>query len=172
MELSKEEINALNWAANGCKAECEEDEDKVIDAFKALGKIKGFDSSVFYSNAIIIPCGADVREFGNKKVKIEIVPELENKNVLPHPVIRDGNGKLATHYSLRDWHLKLQEEIFEVMDGKDDFDDNHIAEEIADVITVCISWLETLGYDEEKRSELFAAVNEKNENRGYFKESE
>ena len=68
---------------------------------------EGFNSSVLYSNAIIVPCGADVRELGNKKVKIEIVPETQNKNILPRPVVRDGNGKLTTHYSLRDWYLKL-----------------------------------------------------------------
>ena len=97
-----------------------------------------------------------------------------SENSLPRPVVCDGNGRLTNDYSPRDWYLKLQEEIFEVMEaiacGRDDFDDNHIAEEIADVITVCISWLETLGYDEEKRSEIFAAVHEKNEKRGYFKE--
>ena len=110
------------------------------------------------------------------------------EKILPCPVVRDKSGKLAKDYSSRDWYLKLQEEIFEVIDNVQIFNQfcveygenyksstnakNMTAEEIADVITVCISWLETLGYDEEKRSELFAAVNEKNENRGYFKESE
>ena len=94
-------------------------------------------------------------------------------NVLPRPVVRDGNGKLATHYSLRDWYLKLQEEIFEVSESiMEDVHAEITAEEIADVITVCISWLETLGYDEGKRSELFAKVNMKNEKRGYFKEND
>ena len=134
-------------------------------------KFEDFNSSVLYSNAIIVPCGADVRELGNKKVKIEIVPELENKNVLPRPVVRDGNGKLVKDYSARDWYLKLQEEIFEVSESiMEDVHAEITAEEIADVITVCISWLESFGYDEEKRSEIFAKVNEKNEKRGYFKE--
>ena len=91
------------------------------------------------------------------------------KNILPRPVIRDGNGKLTKNYSPRDWYLKLQEEIFEVMEiGV--FEDEDVAEEIADIITVCISWLESLGFTEEKRSEIFAAVNEKNKKRGYFEE--
>ena len=99
------------------------------------------------------------------------------EKILPRPVIRDGNDKLVADYSLRDWHLKLQEEIFEVLQTQADIDrdwngtvDDNVAEEIADVITVGISWLESFGFDEEKRSELFAAVNEKNEKRGYFKE--
>ena len=101
---------------------------------------------------------------------------MSEKN-MPRPVVRDGNGKLAKDYTSRDWYLKLQEEIFEVMEAQADIDRDwnatvyeDVAEEIADVITVCISWLESLGYDEEKRSEIFAAVNEKNEKRGYFKE--
>ena len=106
---------------------------------------------------------------------VKVITENTEKNILPRPVVRDGNGKLAKDYTSRDWYLKLQEEIFEVMENVTDAetglsDKKSIAEEIADVITVCISWLESLGYDEEKRSELFAAVNEKNEKRSYFKE--
>ena len=41
-------------------------------------------------------------------------------------------------------------------------------DELVDVITVCTSWLENLGYDERKRLELFSKVNVKNEKRGYF----
>ena len=97
-----------------------------------------------------------------------------NEKILPRPVIRDGKGKLIKDHTPRDFFLKLQEEIFEVMeaivDGKDDIDDDNVAEEIADIITVCISYLNAIGYDEEKRSEIFAKVNEKNEKRGYFKE--
>ena len=47
-------------------------------------------------------------------------------------VIRDGNGKLIRDHTPRDFYLKLQEEI-------------------ADIITVCISYLNACGYDEEKR---------------------
>ena len=93
----------------------------------------------------------------------------DDQNILPRPVMRDGNYERTKDYSSRDWYLKLQEEIFETVE--DSFDQPvKTAEEIADVITVCISWLEALGYDEEKRSELFAKVNEKNKKRGYFKE--
>lgn len=123
-----------------------------------------------------------------EKIEIENVPpELgkmimdfvyggKKEKILPRPVIRDGNGKLIKHHTPKDFYMKLQEEIFEVMEaaaeGTDDEFDESLAEEIADVITVCISYLNALGYDEEKCSEIFRRVNEKNEKRGYFKESD
>ena len=107
---------------------------------------------------------------------LQILKKDDAENILPRPVIRDGNGRFTKLYSTRDWFMKLQEEIFEVMetiaDGKDDIYDEYIAEEIADIITVCISYLNALGYDEEKRSEIFRKVNEKNGKRGYFKETD
>ena len=113
---------------------------------------------------------------------LEIKDTAKAENILPRPVIRDGNGKLTKDYMLRDWYLKLQEEIFESVDTifRNAFEwelgrsysatDDEVAEEIADVITVCISYLNARGYDEKKRSEIFAKVNEKNGKRGYFKE--
>ena len=43
-----------------------------------------------------------------------------------------------------------------------------LAEELTDVITVCTSWLDALGYDEEARGKLQERVNEKNKARGYW----
>ena len=40
--------------------------------------------------------------------------------------------------------------------------------ELTDVITVCVSWLEADGWDEEARGELQREVNENNYERGYF----
>ena len=98
---------------------------------------------------------------------------IENldENILPRPVIRDGNGKFTKDYKAYNWIVKLLEEVSEVQLATAIHEDK-VAEEIADVITVCTSWLETLGYDEEKRSEIFRKVNEKNEKRGYFKETD
>ena len=91
------------------------------------------------------------------------------KKILPRPVIRDGNGKLIKKHTPRDFFLKLQEEIFETIEKAMFVDgDEYMAEEIADIITVCISYLNANGYNEEKRSEIFRRVNEKNEKRGYF----
>ena len=113
---------------------------------------------------------------------VKVITENTEKNILPRPVVRDGNGKLVKEeYDFRDWYLKLQEEFFEMAESSAFFQAGievqglnrsyeRLAEELADIITVCISYLDYLGYDEEKRKELFAAVNEKNEKRGYFKE--
>ena len=43
-----------------------------------------------------------------------------------------------------------------------------LALELTDVITVCVSWLNALGYDEYMRGELHPLVNEKNKSRGHF----
>ena len=40
--------------------------------------------------------------------------------------------------------------------------------ELTDVITVCVSWLDADGWDEEARGELQREVNEKNKERGCF----
>lgn len=45
---------------------------------------------------------------------------------------------------------------------------DRIALELTDVIHVCVSWLNAMGYDEEARGELHRLVNKKNEERGYF----
>ena len=138
-------------------------------------------SRFFYKdeNAGIVECNDDSSgewQFGSDELLADdwYVIDEHNENTLPRPVIRDGNGKLIRDYTPRDFYLKLQEEIFEVMEaegnGKDDVFDKHFGEEIADVSTVCISQLEALGYNENVRSGLFRRVNEKNEKRGYFKE--
>ena len=45
---------------------------------------------------------------------------------------------------------------------------DRIALELTDVIHVCVSWLNAMGYDEDERGELHRRVNEKNKERGYF----
>lgn len=47
---------------------------------------------------------------------------------------------------------------------------NRLAMELTDVITVCVSWLYALGYDEVGRDEVQRRVNEKNKARGYHDE--
>ena len=101
--------------------------------------------------------------------ELEEIKEIVAEEILPRPVIRDGNGKLIKNHTPRDFFLKLQEEIFETIEKAMFIDgDEYMAEEIADIITVCISYLNANGYDEKARAELFAKVNEKNEKRGYF----
>lgn len=86
---------------------------------------------------------------------------------LPKPVKRDQHGRRIANYTRREWFSKILEEVLE---ANETVDLKYHAEELADVITVCISRLEILGFDEEARSELFARVNEKNAARGYFME--
>lgn len=101
--------------------------------------------------------------------KISAVLKEDNfENILPRPVIRDRDKKLIKNQTEKEFIMKLQEEIKEVEDSGTN---EETAEEIADIITVCISYLNKLGYDENKRSKLFAKVNEKNEKRGYFKDA-
>ena len=79
--------------------------------------------------------------------------------------------------STLEWVAKLAEETQEVIAeanvleaGADVYVKNKLSEELTDVITVCVSWLDTLGYDETARERLQERVNEKNRKRGYFGE--
>lgn len=79
--------------------------------------------------------------------------------------------------STLEWVAKLAEETQEVIAeanvleaGADVYVKNKLSEELTDVITVCVSWLDTLGYDEAARERLQERVNEKNRKRGYFGE--
>ena len=125
-----------------------------------------------YLDAIRTITVSDVamREFSVKCCRkiSQILKKDNEENILPRPVIRDGNGKLIRDYTPREFYLKLQEEIFEAFEDKEYI--NHY--EIADIITVCISYLNAIGYNENGRSEIFRRVNEKNEKRGYFEESD
>lgn len=90
----------------------------------------------------------------------------------PQPCTKFRNAGIV------DWAAKLNKEVYEVIRGAayierladeaDDDDVERLAEELTNVITVCTSWLDALGYDEEKRGELHRRVNEKNRERGYL----
>lgn len=86
---------------------------------------------------------------------------------LPVPVKKDNFGWSVANYVDRQWFLKLQKEIFEAFNATSN---QERAQELTDVITVCVSYLETLGFDQNARAELQRAVNVKNAARGYFKE--
>lgn len=86
------------------------------------------------------------------------------ENELPMAVRNDGK-KSVDKYTQNEWGGKVKEELSEVLTaGSPD----EQAEEIADIITVCTSWLETLGYDFADRKRIFKAINVKNNKRGYF----
>ena len=86
------------------------------------------------------------------------------------------------HADIGDWMDKLREEMEEVIAEAERVDLNEntgalggdrdrLAEELTDVITVCVSWLDALGYGEEERDEWQRRVNEKNRLRGYHEEA-
>ena len=93
----------------------------------------------------------------------------------PIPVVRDGKGKLIRDYSLQDWGSALDEERTEVLDAAVEYrrhpswnNRQHLMEELADLKTVCTSWQNALGADEEERGAVQRAVNRKNRKRGYL----
>ena len=85
----------------------------------------------------------------------------------PRPVIRDGNNKLVENYTHDEWFAKIMEEVFEAHEADDK---ESLGYELADIITVCTSYLNALGYDERACAEFYRHVNFKNEQRGYFEE--
>ena len=85
---------------------------------------------------------------------------------LPRPVVRDSKRSVSTCSEL-DWVYRVREELDEALAAKTWAEKG---EEIVDAITVCVSWLESLGFDEHARVELFRRVNAKNQARGYMEE--
>lgn len=106
---------------------------------------------------------------------------IKNAGCLPKPCKYDFDGKACKNYSLDDWFDKIGEELFEAHSQAVLYDytkhekfasfrKDDLAEELADIITVCTSFLDALGYDENARSRIFKLVNMKNKRRGYFGE--
>lgn len=82
--------------------------------------------------------------------------------------------------SALEWITKLMEETHEVAreavvsaedENRDKLVEETFAEELTDVITVCTSWLDALGYGEEARCIVQQRVNDKNRKRGYHAEA-
>ena len=100
---------------------------------------------------------------------------ITEKAIRPIPVVKDGNGKLIKNYTPKDWFKKLNEELDEVKIAVVNRADNlgsaaEIAEELQDLITVCTSMQEWLGFNDVQRGFLAKEINEKNRKRGYFEE--
>jgi succinate dehydrogenase flavin-adding protein (antitoxin of CptAB toxin-antitoxin module) len=118
----------------------------------------------------------------NKRLK-GLLEEQDNKQVLnmtkPQPCTKYSDAERMA------WIAKLVEETHEVVQEAqivaqlEKADEEalstvlwearkRLAMELTDVITVCVSWLDAQGWDEEERDELQRLVNEKNRERGYF----
>lgn len=117
------------------------------------------------------------RELEEENKRLQgLLEEQDNKQdpdmTKPQPCTKFRNAGIV------DWAAKLNKEVYEVIRGAayierladeaDDDDVERLAEELTNVITVCTSWLDALGYDEEKRGERHRRVNEKNRERGCF----
>ena len=105
----------------------------------------------------------DIEKFSIKKNKF-----LESKKILPRPLIRDKNGKIILDYTHRDWLLKLHEKIVDISQAVMEESNYETAEELTKLITLCVSWLEYLEFDEEGRFQLFKDINKENEKNGLF----
>lgn len=111
----------------------------------------------------------------NKRLK-GLLEEQDNKQdpdmTKPQPCnmfdVADGEAwakKLGEHMYgvVRD--AIYMEQFFDCIERADE---EALAEKLTEIITVCTSWIDALGYDEAKRGELQRRVNEKNCEQGYF----
>ena len=73
-----------------------------------------------------------------------------------------------THEVVQEVHIILQLGDDEALKELYQDAEKRLALELTDVITVCTSWLDAEGYDEEERGKLQEMVNEKNKARGYW----
>ena len=117
----------------------------------------------------------------NKRLK-GLLEECENKRepdmTKPQACTKFRDAKITA------WIAKLSEETHEVVQEAENYEmicknaaagtgdvldaKDRLAEELTDVITVCVSWLHALGYDEARRGEVQRRVNEKNKACGHF----
>ena len=106
----------------------------------------------------------------------------------PVPVLKDRNGKLTKDYTLKDWLMKLHEEILEFEDEVSAFCDPDqkpremkelytenkeiIAGEACDVFTVICGLCKQFGISEELLQKSMHDTYIKNKARGYFDKPE
>ena len=79
------------------------------------------------------------------------------EKIMPCPMIRDKDFNLVKDYEDEDFYLKMQEILYAMASGEN----NSLQSDcLATLIMWSMAWLESLGYDEEKRNELFRKNNE------------
>lgn len=135
-------------------------------------------------NSVVIEDVTDEEIQEIQKIKKISTENFENeKNILPRPMIYEKNsfnpnfnGKKFNFYSPNAFQLRLMQEIIQMTKvfntaraGVPEYYDT-VADYLADIITLCITEMSVIGYDENKRSELFAKVNARNEKLGCLKE--
>lgn len=90
--------------------------------------------------------------------------EIDGKTLFPLPVLHDRKRDINGYDDL-DWVMRVREELDEALAASTM---KEKAGEIVDAMTVCISWLQKMGFDEAARAELYAVCNCKNIRRGYM----
>lgn len=77
----------------------------------------------------------------------------------------DDFGKFFTDYTPKDLYLKIQEKMFNLVEEqafnygiKDCFS---VADQLIDIAVICISYLKSMGYDEETLNKIFSRINDK-----------
>ena len=96
--------------------------------------------------------------------------------MLPLAVKKNKFGQRVADLSVTEYYRQIEEEVLEAHENAVMYEMSlqcsryDEAEELVDVITTCITRLETIGYDAKKRETLYKAVNEKNKKRGYFED--
>lgn len=93
---------------------------------------------------------------------------LDSMSKFPVPVMRDRQMIYSKDTGLDAWLKKLREEYREAAIEAADGNIEALAMELQDIIHVCTTWQETLGYNLDKRQALCQRVNFKNFKRGYF----
>ena len=141
--------------------------DGVQGIFKRLREVRG----------LLVECEQEIQRLKEENALLK----CENKRIIN--VIKPQPCKKFHNASVLEWIAKLIEETHEVVQEAHIISQladeemlkrllqnaqMRLALELTDVITVCTSWLDALGHDEEARGKLQKRVNEKNKARGYW----
>ena len=159
----------------------EQDKREIRDFFAENKRLKGVCLSVEESfRAVVAEIWAqankiDQLQAGNEELKREneqLKLKAGTDMTKPQPCnmfdVADGEAwakELGKHMYgvVRD--VIYMDQFFDCIERADE---EALAENLTNIITLCTSWLSALDYDEARRGDLQRRVNEKNRERGYF----
>ena len=123
-----------------------------------------------------------------RELELQIKPPKKNPakelDFLPTPLIKDKLGLHVAHYSLEKWFAKITEYVLKAhAECREEIpftqgelypqwrreNQDRLAEKTTELITICTSLLNALGYDEKARIQLQREVNAKNREEGLTK---
>jgi hypothetical protein len=132
---------------------------------------------------LLIEYGQEIQHLRDENERLKILADSGKKCVDPKQkcVIDMTRPQPCDMFDVADgeaWAKELGKHMYDVIKDviyMDQFfdcieraDKEALAEKLTDIITVCTSWIDALGYDEVKRAEIQGKVNDKNCRRGYF----